>query len=65
MRMAGPAERRGFWGVAFDASTEPERKRGTGIDCDSRLSRAWRPADPVELFGTAAVVTLRCHCREM
>ena len=45
--MAGPAERRGFWGVAAAG--------------DSRLLRERGPADPVELFGTASAVTVRCH----
>ena len=47
---AKPAERRGFWGV-------------TAVG-DSRLSLV-TPAGPVELFGTASVVTLACYCREM
>ena len=45
------AERRGFWGVAEVG--------------DSPLSLTWRRVDPVELFGTAAVVTPRCHDHEM
>jgi len=40
--VAAPAERRGFWGVARWRS-------------GSRLSLTWRLADPVELFGPAAV----------
>jgi len=47
---AEPAERSGFWGV-------------TAVG-DSRLPLV-APAGPVELFGTASVVTLACYCREV
>ena len=40
-----------------------ERFLGRRRDGDSRFLRERGPADPIELFGTASAVTVRCHCR--
>ena len=48
--------------VLNSRSCGTERFLGRRWKSDSRVLRKRELADPGELFGTAAVVTIRCHC---